>query len=308
MRSERQARRLVVSALTALLATASISACSGGTPARPEVVDERNPLALFLGESLGLIDYAQLKLRNECLAEAGYRQNLETMMDRPIPAFATFAITARTFGPTTEQEARRVGFGRDQPAEPSPVVSFDPNYDRTMDECGEKAWDRLGDDVRDIYHSYFDLGNKIAGSLMKTVHDRLDKGIPAKMLACVRESGYRTTDEEEFLRTPRPQLLGVAFGAVDQTSATEWQPAKKPGTVEVGPAVPALRYHPTAEESELAVVWLRCRQRTTLAEQQLAVAVAVQKEMVTRYETSFTELNPRIRDIAKQATALIGTR
>jgi hypothetical protein len=299
----------VASAVTALAVAASAAACGADDPpAGREMVDERNPLALFLGESLGLIDYAQLKLRNECLAEAGYPQNLSTMMDRPIPAFGMFVITPRTFGPTTEQEARRIGFGRDEPAEPPAVVSSDPNYDRASDTCTEKAWDRLGDDVQDAYYAYFDLGNKIGGRLMKAVTERLDQRLPAKMLACVRGRGYDADDEQQFLKTPRPQLLGVPLGAADPAPDTGWRPTKKPGAIEVGPAIPARPYRPTPEESELAVVWLRCRTETTLAEQQMAAAVAVQKELVAEHETSFTELNPRIRRIAKQAAALIGTR
>ncbi|GLH95405.1 hypothetical protein [Phytohabitans aurantiacus] len=305
--SERRWARLAAAATAALVAALTATACGGDPPAGLGAVDERNPLAVFLGESLGLIDYAQLKLRNECLAGAGYPQNLETMMDQPVPAFSMFVITPRTFGPTTEQEARRIGFGRDEQAEPSPVVSSDPNYDRAIDSCGGKAWDRLGDDVQDAYYAYFDLGNKISGTLMTTISERLDKSLPAKMLACVRAAGYDADDERQFLKTPRPALLGVPFGTVDPAPDTGWRPARKPGTIEVGPAIPARPYRPTAQESELAVAWLRCREQTTLADQQLTAAISVQKELVAKHETSFVELNPRIRRIAKQATELIGT-
>jgi hypothetical protein len=186
------------------------------------------------------------------------------------------------------------------------VISSDPNYDRAYDNCGKKAWERLGDDVQDAYFAYFDLGNKISGRLMKQIDERLDDGLAAKMLTCVRDAGYPVDDEQQFLKTPRPQLLGVTFGAPDTAPDNEWRPAKKTGTVEVGPAIPARPYRPTPEESDLAATWLSCRTSTTLAAQQMAAAIAVQKELVAEHETSFTELNPRIRRIAKQAATLIG--
>ena len=233
-----------------------------------------HPLALFQGENLGLIDYAQLKLQNQCLAKAGYPQNLNTMLSGPRAAFPGLVITPRTFGPTTEQEARRIGFGWDQPSEPPAVVSYDPNYDRALDDCAKQAWKRLGQDGQRIYFAYYDLGNNLSKSLMKTITERLDPQLPTKMLTCIRGKGYQPTDEQVFLKTPRPQLLGVRFGQPDPGAGASWAPRKVPGTVQVGPAVAARQYHATPEEGALAVAWLQCRQETTMAAQEMTAAVA----------------------------------
>lgn len=60
------------------------------------------------------------------------------MLDRPRPAFTGLVIKARSFGPTTEQEARRIGFGRDTPADPPSVVNTDPP-DRLSDDHANRV-------------------------------------------------------------------------------------------------------------------------------------------------------------------------
>jgi hypothetical protein len=295
-------------ALVALTVMALLGGCSREQPkdGGNVSIDKDHPLALFLDDDLSLIDYAQLKLQNQCLAKAGYTQNLNNMPSRPYAIFDGLIITPRTFGPTSEQEARRIGFGRDQPPEPPSIVSYDANYDQALDECARQAWQRLGNTAQKVHQAYFDLGNKLLEPLMKTIESRLSPQMPAKMLACIRGKGYRVDDEQAFLKTPDPRLLGVPFGDPDPGAGASWKPNKMPGTVQVGPGSPAREYHASPEEGALAVAWFQCRQETKLAEQQMAVAVEVQNELVTRYETSFDELNPQIKRIAKQAAALIG--
>ena len=43
-----------------------------------------------------------------------------------------------------------------------------------------------------------------------------------------------------------------------------------------------------------------------MVQQEMAAAVTTEKELVTKYETSFEELNPQIKRVAKQAAALVG--
>lgn len=301
--------------LAAVLTVVAVSGCGIGesessgdasTTRQPPGVDPDHPLALFRGQDLGLIDYAQLKLRNQCLAQAGYPQNLNVMLGGPRVVFENLIITPRSFGPTTEQEARRIGFGIDQPAEPPAVVSYDPNYISAMDDCTKRAWRQLGAGAQQAYLAYFDLGNKLSGPLMVTIASRLDAHLPAAMLACLRSEGYHTTDEQAFLKTLNPALFGVKFGDPDPGAGATWRPDKTSLEVQVGPAAPARRYQASAEEGALAVAWLRCRQQTGMAEQQMAVAVQVQTELLDKYEATFDELNPQIQKYAKRAATLIG--
>lgn len=309
-------KRYWLAGLTALVAVALLTGCTlakpktagAAAPAPAAAADPDHPLALFLGQDLGLIDYAQLRLRNQCLAKAGYPQNLDVMQGAPRVDFDNLIITPRTFGPTTEQEARRIGFGLDQPAEPPAVVAHDTNYDKAMDDCSKKAWQQLGVGAQQTYLAYFDLGNKLSGALIPTITSRLDPQLPAKMLSCMQGKGYHADDQQAFLRTPRPQLFGVRFGDPDPGPGATWEPDRTKGGVQVGPGALARQYHASPEEGALAVAWLQCRQQTGLAEQQMIVAVQVQEELVAKYETTFDELNPQIRMIAKQASALIGAR
>lgn len=294
--------------IVGLVGVGLLSGCGGGPREDARLtVDPKNPLALFRGEDLGLIEYVQQKLRNRCLAEAGYPQNAETMLDRPRPAFTGLVITARSFGPTSEQEARRIGFGRDNPAEPPVVVSTDPNYNRQLDACTGRAWRRLDDEARRVIDAYNDLGNKLLAPLMRTIDARMDPGLPAKLLSCLREQGYRVPNDRAFLAHPDPRLTGVRLAPPPSAPELSWKPKRIPGTVEVGPAVPARQYRATTQEGALAVAWLRCKQRIGLAGQQLSIAVQVQNELVTKHETTFAELNPEIQRIAKRAAALLGS-
>jgi hypothetical protein len=56
------------------------------------------------------------------------------------------------------------------------------------------------------------------------------------------------------------------------------------------------------------VAWLDCRRETGLADRQLAIAVEVQRELVTRHEIAFLELNPQVERLARRAADLIGSR
>jgi hypothetical protein len=101
-------------------------------------------------------------------------------------------------------------------------------------------------------------------------------------------------------------MFGVAFGELDPSPADNWRPAKKTGTVQVGPAVPARKYHPTAEESKLAVAWFQCSQQTRRVELELQAAYAAQQRYLDRFEGTVTELNARVEDAARKASTAAG--
>jgi hypothetical protein len=293
-------------ALAIVVVLTSLAACSGDDPRPPIVIDEKQPFALFLGEALGVIDYAQLKMTNQCLAEDGYRHNLETMVSGPRNPFDNLIVTARTFGPTAEAEARRLGFGMDLPAAPPAVVSSDATYDRVLERCSTRGWKRLGDAAHRTYIAYFELGNDLSRPLMRSIDARLDPRATGGMLACVKDKGYRISDEAAFRRTPSPRLIGATIHPPE--TGDDWQPRRIPGTVEVGPPTPARRYEASPAEGAMAVDWLRCRRTSGLADNQLAVAVEIQRELVIRHETQFVELNPEIEQVARTAAAVTGVR
>lgn len=302
------AAALVLAVLPATGCTKESKASGGPDPAIAAGADSNQPFALFLGEKLGNIDYAQRKIRNQCLADAGYPQNLQVMMGRPRNPFSHLVVTPKTFGPVSEQEARQTGFGQDVPASPPSVVSFDPNYDKVFDDCTKKAWAKLSDKAEKVYFGYFDLGNALGSTFLKTVNERVAASRWKELLSCLGAKGHRTAKEEDFLRSPSPEQFGVELGEGDKRAEQNWQPKQVPGTVEVGPAVPAQRYQPSPQEAALAVAWVQCRRDTGIAQQQLDIAVAVQRELVAKNESSLVELNPQIESMAKKAADLIGAQ
>ncbi|WP_444949262.1 hypothetical protein [Micromonospora ureilytica] len=264
----------------------------------------KQPYDLFLGERLGIVDYAQRKLRNQCLADAGYRQNLEAMATKPYNPFEHLIMTARSFGPTSADDARSVGFGRELPPDPPSVISSDPSYDTAIEGCEKTAWGRLGKDSAKVYGEYYALGNKLEGPL-QAVHDaELPADMTGKLIDCLKEKGYPLNDRNQFLKRPLPELFNVKVGDFDQEGA-QWQPNKRPGTVEVGPQKGPVKYNPTPEESKLALAWFTCRQRTDLTRFQLNLAYKIEDDVVKRNETSFVELNPKLEELARIAAALI---
>ncbi|MEV0004582.1 hypothetical protein AB0H28_20190 [Micromonospora sp. NPDC050980] len=292
--------------MSALLPVGACSSATADLPADLAAAKSDQPFSLFLGEELGQIDYAQLKVRNKCLAKAGYPQNLNTMLEQPRNPFRHLLITARSFGPTSAEEAKRVGFGRDSLSAPPSVISFDPSYDKAYDRCTDIAWKELSDDAKKVYYGYFDLGNNLSQPLSPTVNERMGDTAWRKLLSCLGDKGHRPQNEQEFLQNPNPGFFGVPVGVDANEGRDRWKPKQVPGTIEVGPAVPAAPYHAGPAESALALAWFECRRATGIDKKQLETAVQVQRELVAKYESSFIELNPQVTRLAKQAAQLIG--
>ncbi len=82
-----------------LVLTAGCTSEPGDVSDAPTIPSDpaEQPYDLFLGEQLGIVDYAQRKVRNQCLAEAGYRQNLEVMAARTYREY--FALGNKLEGP-----------------------------------------------------------------------------------------------------------------------------------------------------------------------------------------------------------------
>lgn len=297
-------------ALAVMIVTALIAAGCAQEPTVPHadgsVVGARNSFDIFLGEELGLIDYAIRRVRNECLADAGYPQNLNDMEQGPTRAFPNLVVTERSFGPTSEDEARRVGFGRDSAAQPARIVSFDANYDINLERCERQAHTVLGPRSEEVIASYYELGNLLSSEFTRAMVDLIDRDLPGiaqELLVCLRSFGYEPLDRERFLNEPDPAEFGIAFGDLeaDPSGASTWQPDRVEGTVQFGPPIPALRYIPTPEESELAVAWFQCRHETGLTETLISSLERAQAEIIMEYEEALTELNPQIQDLARKA-------
>lgn len=306
----------VLRSAVSMIMVGLLVSCSGAEPAGST---SGSPLAsggkkeagqsfdIFLGQELGLVEYAIRKIRNKCLAKAGYPQNLNGMLAAPTRTFPNLVITERSFGPTSEGEARRFGFGRDAPAQPARVVSFDPGYDKSLARCEEDAKAAIGADVQRVIDAYIDLGNKIQAEYQAHLLKKIGEAKPhvnQELLDCMSTKKYVPTDRSAFLEEPDPKLFGIRFGDLEN-GGDNWEPKRVKGTVQVGPPVPAIRYVPTAQESALAVAWFQCRRSTGLSAALHKAASDVQADIVSRHEVQFEELNPQLQTMSRRALTLI---
>jgi hypothetical protein len=272
-------------------------------PVGPEAPEPRQPFDIILSGQVGLIDHAHVRIRNNCLADAGYPQDRDYQQARPQDPFAFLTVSARDFGPTSEEEARRLGFGRDSEGEPARVVGTDANFETAAERCVQTAWDHLGPAARQIRTSYSDLVNVLAPYRME-VGAELPADLPVRTLDCMAKRGYTVPNREEFLKTPSHRLFGIRYGHLDSGPEETWEPVRKPGTVEVGPAIPPRKYTPTPEESALAVAWFHCGHQTGRVDAQLAAVQRVQARYVDKHRTWIDELNPKIEELARRAAPI----
>jgi hypothetical protein len=298
-------------AATAVLSVLPLAACSlsaddkaadkpgAPAPAASAQAKPSQPFDILEGGKVGLIEAAETRLEFACMAKAGFPQNQEIGLPETVDPFAGLTIDAASLGPTTEQQARDEGFGQDQPAERPALVSSDKNYDAAAERCADQSWKTLGADARQTVYAYYDLTNQFAG-YRHELDTRLPASLGTGLYGCITGKGYKVPDRDKFVKSPNPRTLGVPFGQLDTAAGTDWAPKRKPGSVEVGPAVPARHYRPTAAESDLAVAWFHCRQQAKMLDAYLTAARPVQQSYVDRYESQITELNAKVDALARE--------
>jgi hypothetical protein len=273
-----------------------------GTPVR--AAPPPQPYDIFRGDLLGRVDHAMLILRDKCLARSGFPQLAEAGPGDVRRIHPHLRVSLSDFGLASEAEARQRGFGQDLPGEPRRVLSKDANFDASMQRCAAEAWHAIGPRAWDVYRQYDELGGLLTEALA-TVHQA---PTPAKMAAgladCV-DPHYRIPDRAAWLKDPSVKAFGVRFGDHVDPPEAAWKPTGA-GSVEIGPAIPARRYVPTPEESELAVVWFRCTDKVGLQRHRTDAAMAAQRAAVTKHEARFEALNPQVEALARQAAILVG--
>jgi hypothetical protein len=274
-----------------------------GDPSGPQPVD------IYQAEMLGQVEYAHSVIRNECLVEAGYPQNLNGMVEyRPQGNYLRFR-PSNHLGFTSEDEARERGMGKDQSAEPARIVSFDPSYDAALEQCAAQSWSRFSDSAQATYDAYVDLGGQVNDVIVARVRPVLRAGV-APLIECLEQAGFvfrGTPAEREGVGLLNLAPYLVTMGRYDGPSP-DWTPQEIAGTVQVGPPIAALEWIPTPEEQELAVAVFRCDQQSHRIDEAWAAHYAGQVEAINRFETNFSELNPQLGALAEEASTIIASR
>lgn len=288
--------------------TVAIAGCQTGAADRSRTTLSGKDLTfdLFLGDKLDLIEYASRAVTANCMNKRGFPQ-LKQIGNKLFDGHAKLLVIdrARFRGFATEQEARQHGFGSNQAEELPPIVSNDPSFDAALADCNKEADNALGKDSRAAVDAYADLGNQLSGGLGIWVRQAVTKEM-GPMVDCLAGKGYHVDDREQYLRQPyNIQHFNIAPGKLDG-AAYDWQPKKKPGTIDVGPPKPYLQYVPSSQEADFAAAWFHCDQSTHRLDNLLDGAHRVESEVVAKYEDKLNELNPGIDAIARKATELVG--
>jgi hypothetical protein len=295
--------RPTIALITAVLIVCGLGGCSRDPTSAPPPSPPPVTFEELRGEELGVIDYAARTLRDHCMADAGYPQNLQALPDAPSNLLEPVVAAAHGLEPEDEAEAHRRGLGWDVRAQPPRVVSFDAGYDAAMQRCSMDAWSALGADAGKTYAAYLDVVNQITGAFGPEVDAASDPSIPTRMYDCMAAHGYRAADRKAFLRRPDPTTaFGVPLGTAGEPD--RWQPNRTPGTVQVSPPVRSRHYRPTPPESTMAVQWLRCSVSTGRQADFRRASLLVQAALIRRHADALVDLAPPITALAGRARAL----
>jgi len=283
-------------------------AVAGGVTGTADAADHRlrAPFEVLRGDDMGMIEFVSLTLRNRCAEQAGFPQFTQTMpYTRPVDPFTFRHVTAATFGRTSEEEAHRLGFGFDAPAQPPPLWTRNAAFLAVAERCDAEAWEGIGPGARAAYDAYFELANRLM-PYRAEVDARIPVPLRAAVLDCLNRYGYDVPDRDAYLANPRVDAFGVPFGHHEPRPGEDWQPdVDRPDDIQIGPALGPARYVPTLGEQRFAVAFFRCGESTGRVRITMRIAVEVQREYVHRFHAELAAQNPVIRRLARSAAALL---
>jgi hypothetical protein len=291
---------LVAAALTT---TAVLAGCVAPGPA--ESASAARDFDSFPDYQLGLVHAAKQHATADCMAAAGHPELAGIEPTLPPVDGNHLRVSEASFGPANEEKANRLGFGLDKPAEPPFVISSDPAFDRALEDCTARAWERLGPNAKQTYFDYVTLGETMNAAYANRMTSEPRSAVHERFLDCLAGKGFPVPDRAAFLRDQNPSRFGIRFGALEPMKTT-WTPRREPGTVEVSPPVPGRRYLPTRDESRLAVAYVRCNQSTGRLSELLALARRIQSEVARANATTIAQLDRRLNALTPRATALLG--
>jgi hypothetical protein len=298
-------QRLICSALGACLTLTVLAGCAtSSTQPRPSPRHHQS-FSTLRGLDLGRIELAYRTIVNRCLADAGFPQNLRTMMTEPVDFFGPMRQSVKGFEPASEREARRRGFGWDAAPQPASVVSYDPAYDKVLGRCGDTARTKLGKATMSAYLAYVDLGNQLMSDLAGELGRRTPHDTNAKLYSCLVSKHAKPKSRSGFLREPNPRTqFDVELGRLSGPAAG-WKPDPGQGGVQVGPAVPARHYTPTPAEAELAVVWFRCSRDTGRTAAFETAGAEAERSLMRTYGPRLAALDPALdRAVVRACSSL----
>jgi hypothetical protein len=295
----------------ALVSVAILAGCAAQPAPRaaelPALPPGAQPFDLFRRADLAVIEKADLKLFNDCLADGGYPQERAIGND---PGPVVPGLLQPAINPRTEAEARRHGFGTPLPSQPAAIVRKDPAFFEAATKCEKSAREALGSprEVGSLRDRYAALGNSLVQDRTKKTQATM-VAFSKRLTACLAGHGYRLHDGEEFSTRGDLSQFGIVPGSHVAAQPVEVRrPEGLPAEVEVQPAVPARAYQPSKAEVAFAVAFVRCGRTTGLFAALDRAEPVMQKEIVERHVAEFSGLNPQIEALAAKAAEVLKGR
>jgi len=293
--------RLVVAAAAVLVAAGCGPAERPVTGRFQHVAADRIAVEVFKADKLSQLGEQLQRRRVECMADRGYPQLAEAAAggEGGSDLSSTLNATAPDFAVRSEVEARRSGFGQDEPRQAPHVLSYDKGFDETLERCTDEAAKRLGGDLPRVRADAYDLMNvvsvEVAGRIRTGSAASTFKALAAPLLDCLDRAGFRPA-KSGVERDIDAYGLGVATGHL--AGADPAPPRRVRGTVETLPAAPARAYVPTPAEAALAVAAARCARETGYAAKFVTARLDVTRQVIAAHEEPLVRLGERIEKLA----------
>jgi hypothetical protein len=265
-----------------------------------QVASDRIAVEVFRSDKLIQLERQEASLRATCMADRGYPQLAEAGEPAPERTLADLNVTAPGFATISEADARRLGFGHDEPARAPHVMSFHTGFDRAFAQCTEQATNRLGRNFPDVRRRSYDLMSTVNAEVRAETTSGADaeayRTIATPVLDCLDRAGYPHHGSERNLRA-----YGVGLPTGTWTGPEPATPKGVRGTVEVLPAIPARTYTPTPDEAALAVAANRCARQTQFAEKYLNQSLSHTRKILTRHEVELADLAAALDNLANHS-------
>ncbi|MFK3980538.1 hypothetical protein ACI2K4_09185 [Micromonospora sp. NPDC050397] len=287
-----------------------VAGCSSTSddPAEPQapsgryltVASDRIAVEVFRSDILVRLERQEASVRATCMAERGFPQLAQVGQVAPERGLVELNVTAPGFATVSEADARRLGFGQDEPARAPRVMSYHAGFDRAFARCTEQAADRIGPRFTDLRGRAYDLMRDVNAEVRAESTSGADaeayRMIAAPVLDCLDQAGFTHQGDERHLRA-----YGVGLPTGTWSGAGPPTPKEARGTVEVLPAVPSRTYTPTPGEVALAVAANRCARRSGYAEKYVEQALTSTRAVLTRHEVELAELAAAIDRLADRS-------
>lgn len=272
-----------------------------GVNGRDSSAAEGEPFAGYMAEELDRIQLAQDTLRLTCIADNGFPE-----LRRFIPKDRVTSRTREqmTYNPDdtffeSEADARNRGFGRSIPARPDKVIPHEITYEGVSETCAKVAWEQLDKDAFQTFLEYQQIGYRMAASSAAVAVPAAEKVGPA-LLKCLQDRAAPVTAGTEFFG----MTLNVKRGSLERPEEEGPSPKKTSG-IEIIPGIPANRYIPTPEESDLAASVCNCSRSAGVRDEHKRIMTAPERDAYAANKDKLSELEPGVRRLSDTATALL---